>query len=559
LGVSAFFAAVSTISWDVASLPLMLYKRLPQGGKVRFDTHPLYRVLHETPNPEQTSFQLRAALMTNVLCTGRAYAEIVRDGGGRPRSLWHIDPARVQIVRENGQLRYRVTQPSGGTVTVDAGNMIDLKGPSPDGVVGYDMTTVAKEALGLAIASERFGGKYFSNGAQLGGILATNATELARKNLTDAVNTQHQGVDRAHRWLLAPENTTFTPVGINPRDSQMTELREHEVREIARFFKIPVAMIGDLSRATWSNFEQQQLQYYTQCIRPWLVNCEQEFSTKLISALERTQQSIEHVTEGFLRADVEKRGAFYGQMINIGVYSINEVRELENRPPIAGGDTHRVPMNTEALPAPDPEPPQETPARAAITLSAHRDLMLDALGHWQARECDRASRMLTPGKLRAWATAWHDDDLQRSNCADRLRPAVRAWLATQQRECETDSVCKEVARHHIETTTRTMIAIADQYPDYGSEDEFRKTLQQRLNAWSNNGRLHRTVDWLIAHGTPPPVESPAQLLDSTRPASLQMLSLRHKLNCAANDVVLPKTDLEQKEALVAQWTRDVKS
>ena len=176
LRVSAFFAAVSTISWDVASLPLKLYKRLPTGGKTEFDTHPLYRMLHASPNLEQTSFQLRAALMINVLCTGNAFAEIGRDPLNRPRALWHVEPGRVAIIREHGRLRYRVIQTDGGTVTLEAADMVHLVGPSPNGVVGLNTIDVAREALGLAIASERFGGKYFANGAQLGGVLATNVT-----------------------------------------------------------------------------------------------------------------------------------------------------------------------------------------------------------------------------------------------------------------------------------------------------------------------------------------------------------------------------------------------
>jgi HK97 family phage portal protein len=535
LGVSAFFAAVSTISWDVASLPLFLYKRLPTGGKARFDTHPLYRVLHDAPNPEQTSFQFRAATMCNVLCTGSAFAEIVRDGMGRPRQLWHIDPARVAVVREDGELRYRITQPSGGIVMIDARNMIHLRGPSPDGVKGYDMVSVAREALGLAIASERFGGKYFSNGAQLGGILATNGTELARKNLAAAVDAQHQGVDRAHKWFLAPEGSTFTPVGVNPRDSQMTELREHEVREIARFFKIPVAMIGDLSRATWSNFEQQQLQYYTQCIRPWLINLEQEFAIKLINSLEQTQQCVEHAVEGFLRADVEKRGAFYSQMVNIGAYSINEVREFENMPPIAGGDQHRVPMNTEALAAGRSTPihvhtNQATgtrsvkfirnadgsvesasiederdmaASRAANTLSAHRDLLLDVTARWIWKLCERAQKHAQPSKLRLFAQTELRDRVFAATFLDMARPAIRAWLATQDRTAETDTICESVARHHVETYFPTLLAIADNY----TGDDFERALQQQIALWRDNGRLHGVIDHLIQHGAPPPVNA----------------------------------------------------
>jgi HK97 family phage portal protein len=195
-----------------------------------------------------------------------------------------------------------VTQPSGGHVVIPAHDTIHIKGPSPDGERGFNTVDIAREALGQAIAAERFGATYFSNGSQLGGILTTALTGQSLENFRTAVQARHQGVNRAHGWLLAPPDAKFTEVGTSPKDSQLIELREHEVREIARFLRIPVAMIGDLSKATWSNYEQQQLAYYTQCIRPWCANVEQELTTKLVSPFERSQQFIEHVTEGFLRA-----------------------------------------------------------------------------------------------------------------------------------------------------------------------------------------------------------------------------------------------------------------
>jgi hypothetical protein len=247
---------------------------------------------------------------------------------------------------------------------------------------GFNTVEIAREALGLAIASERFGATYFSNGAQLGGVLSTSLTGQALENLRTAIAARHQGVDRAHRWLLTPPDSTFTEVGTNPRDSQLTELREHEVREIARFLRIPVAMIGDLSRATWSNFEQQQLQYFGQCIRPWCVNIEQELTLKLVSPFERSQQYIEHVTEGFLRADIEKRGAYYVQAVSNGWMTLNEVRERENLPPLPGGDVARVPMNTEALQPVEAEHdahPNPQGQRATL-MAAQRDVMIEAFG-----------------------------------------------------------------------------------------------------------------------------------------------------------------------------------
>lgn len=348
LSVSAFYCAVATISQDVASLPLFLFKSLPGGGSARYTDHPLNYLLHDRPNPEMTAFQFRAAVMVNALTTGNGYAEIVRDAIGRPAQLWHVEPERVTPIREGGVLRYRVRGSGAGDTVLDAAAMLHFNGPSPDGVVGFDVVTLARQALGLAIASERFGAKFFSNGSQLGGILSEGAglTEPARENLRKALKARHEGADNAHRWLMTPSGTTFQEVGTSPRDSQLNDLRVHQVREIARFFRIPVSYLGDLERATYSNFEQQQLQYFTNCIRPWLVNIEQELNFKLIAFSERNLQHCEHVTAGFLRADVEQRGQFYSLMSQNGLMTPNDIRALENLPPIEGGDLARVALNT---------------------------------------------------------------------------------------------------------------------------------------------------------------------------------------------------------------------
>lgn len=350
-GVSAFFAAVTTIAADVASLPLFLYKRLPNGGKDRFENHPLYRLLHDAPNPELTSYQWRQATMFGVLTTGNSYSEIVRDGANRPIELWPIDPHRVSQVREAGRLMYRVAQSNGGDVLIPAADMVHLRGPSPNGLLGLDMVAIARQSLGLALAAETFGSVYFANGANVGGALTVpgRLSDQVRENLKRALDAKYATVDNAHKLLLLEDGTTFTPTAATNRDSQLLELRVHQIREIARFFRMPVSKLGDLERSTYSNAEQQQIEYYVSCLRPWLINLEQELAGKLIASSERNLQVIEFSIEGYLRGDSEKRSMYYSAMLDRGVFSINDVRRLENLPPVAGGDVPRVPMNTEPL------------------------------------------------------------------------------------------------------------------------------------------------------------------------------------------------------------------
>lgn len=350
MSVAPFWAACTLIAGDCASLPLVLYKRLRDGGKERYPAHPLYSLLHDTPNDEMTSMTWRETWMLHALVTGNGYAEVERDGAGRPVALWPLMPSQVVPFRDGARLQYRVTSAT-REVIFDPRDILHLRGPSPDGVLGYDIVRQARQALGLAIASERFAATFFGNGTTFGGALS-HPKSLGQKgadNLRASIDSLHQGADRAHKFLILEEGMQYTRFGVDPNHAQMLETRVHQVREIARFFKIPPSKLGDLADATFSNVEQETLSYYTSCLRPWLARIEQELQAKLVSPLERSQQQIEHVVEGLLRADVEKRGAFYAQMLSHGVMTPNEVRALENLSPIAGGDVAHKPMNTEAL------------------------------------------------------------------------------------------------------------------------------------------------------------------------------------------------------------------
>lgn len=352
LGVSAFYAAITTIAADISSLPLVLLRRLPNGGRERYTSHSLYRLLHDQPNSEMTSVTFREALLLNTLTFGQGYAEIERDGAGRPVALWPLVSHRVSANRDrSGTLYYQVLNESGSTVDIPARDMLALRGPSFNGTTGLDTVDVAREALGLAIAADRFTATFFANGGHVGGVIsaARPMNPQSVKNVRESLAVRHEGVAKAHRWLFLEEGLNYTPLGAVPRDSQLYELRVHQLREIARFFKIPVSRLGDLERSTYANYEQETLAYYNSCLRPWLRRIEEEFDSKLISSLERSQQHVEHVTEGLLRADTEKRAGFYSAALSHGWMTVNEVRQRENLPPIEGGDLARVPMNTEPL------------------------------------------------------------------------------------------------------------------------------------------------------------------------------------------------------------------
>jgi HK97 family phage portal protein len=342
LTFSAVWSAVTMISDDIASLPLNLYKRLPGGGKERFDSHPLYKLLRDAPNPEMDSMVFRRTMQTHLLLWQNAYAEIERDGIGRPVALWPLVPESVRLYRDRSRaLQYRVRNPSGTETDISPDDMLHLVGHSHDGSVGCSLVQNARESLALGLAAERFGGSFFGNGATFGGVLSfpgPKPSDLDDKNFREMLNARHQGVERAHKLLALYNGATYARMGVPPNDAQFLETRVFQIREVARWFKIPPHKLADLADATFSNVEHQNLDYFGSCLRPWLALWEQQLTRKLVARLELTQQLIEHETHAFLAADAAGRAALYTAESNIGSIKINEIRGYENRNPIDGGD-----------------------------------------------------------------------------------------------------------------------------------------------------------------------------------------------------------------------------
>jgi HK97 family phage portal protein len=350
LDYAPVWAGVGTLSRDVAKLPLVLNKNLPNGGTERFKSHPLYRILHDEWNPEMSSYKARETMQALCLLYGNAYAEIVRDGIGRPVGMYPIDPTRVTPLRDEdtGRLAYRVTNGKGRQTIVIPANMIHISSLSLDGIIGQSIVAHARESFGLGIAVERFGGTFFGNGATFGGVVEVPGllTEAAKDNVRTAIEAVHAGVERAHKILVLAGGSKFNARGTAPNEAQMVEVRKFQVTEVARWLNMPAHKLGDLENAHFTNIEEQELQYYQGCVSGWLEMWEQELTRKLIAPLEYKQQSIEHVMEGVLRGSSAQRADFYTKLFNIGAININRILQLENMNPIGpAGDVHLVPLN----------------------------------------------------------------------------------------------------------------------------------------------------------------------------------------------------------------------
>jgi HK97 family phage portal protein len=340
LNYSAFWAATSTISGDVSSLPLIFYKRLKGGGKERYTDHPLYKVLHDEPNPEMSSMAFREAMQAHVLIWGNAYAEIERDAAARPVHLWPLTPDRVSVQRTSEGVTYRVRSKQGSEVVLPARDVLHIPGLGFDGLQGYSVVAKARESLGLGLATERFGGSFFGNGSTFGGILTHPQTlgDEAAKSLRESVNSRHTGVENAHRFMILEEGMSYQALGVPPNEAQFLETRKFQITEIARWFSIPVSKLREMDNSSVrANIEHEALDYLTSTLRRWLVKWEQEINRKLISPRERGIQFAEHLVDGLLRGDAAARNSAYAIGRQWGYLCVDDIRELENLNPLPDG------------------------------------------------------------------------------------------------------------------------------------------------------------------------------------------------------------------------------
>ncbi len=350
LRASAVWACIRLLAGDLASVPLILYRRR-ENGKERADSHPLYAVLHDAPNDEIDSYRFVELLMTHLLVWGNAYAEIVADENGRVRELWPLAPWLVTPERQrtNGPVVYRVQLPEGGQAMLRKDQVFHVAGLGYDGLVGYSPIRVAaREAIGLALATQEFGARFFAQGARPGLVLVHPKTlsDKARENLRQSWEAMHSGLSRAHRVAILEEGMDIKTFGIPPEDAQFLETRKFQVTDIARIYGVPPHMIGDHEKgATYASVEQQSIDYVTHTLRPWAVRIERAIHQQLLLPRERRRYFAEFLLDGLLRGDIASRYRAYAIGRQWGWLSANDVRRLENMDPIEGGDQYLVPLN----------------------------------------------------------------------------------------------------------------------------------------------------------------------------------------------------------------------
>lgn len=351
--MTAVYACVRILSEAIAGLPLHLYKYTSDGGKEKAIDHPLYQLLHDEPNPEMSSFVFRETLMTHLLLWGNAYAQIIRNGKDDIIALYPLMPNRMRVDRDDkGQLYYtynrvydEALKTKSMTVVLKPYDVLHIPGLGFDGLVGYSPIAMAKNAIGLAIATEEYGAKFFANGAAPSGVLEHPSTLKNPEKLREAWQSQFGGSQNSNRIAVLEEGLKYTPISISPEQAQFLETRKFQINEIARIFRVPPHMVGDLEKSSFSNIEQQSLEFVKYTLDPWVVRWEQNLQRILLNPDEKKDYFFKFNVDGLLRGDYASRMTGYATARQNGWMSANDIRELENLdriPTELGGDLYLI-------------------------------------------------------------------------------------------------------------------------------------------------------------------------------------------------------------------------
>lgn len=351
--MTAVYSCVRILSEAIASLPLHLYRYTDSGGKEKATDSPLCFLLHDEPNPEMTSFVFRGTLMTHLLLWGNAYAQIIRNGKGEVTALYPLMPDRMTVDRDgNGRLYYEYIVSNDdapinkkSTVRLPPFDVLHIPGLGFDGLVGYSPIAMAKNAIGMSIACEEYGSKFFANGAAPSGVLEHPGTIKDPSRVRESWTQTFDGSANSHKVAVLEEGMKYTPISISPEQAQFLETRKFQIDEIARIFRVPLHMVGDLEKSSLSNIEQQSLEFVKYTLDPWVSRWEQNFVRSLLTTDEKKKYFIKFNVDGLLRGDYQSRMNGYATARQNGWMSANDIRELENLDRISseeGGDLYLI-------------------------------------------------------------------------------------------------------------------------------------------------------------------------------------------------------------------------
>ena len=347
LRLSAVYACVRILSETMASLPIVLYRKREDGGKDRVIDHWLYRLLCRRPNRYQNPFEWREMLQGHLALRGNAYCQIITNPRGEITELLPIHPDRVRVeVMRSGEFRYRVTDRFGDETVLARSAVWHLRGLSSDGVMGMNPIELARESLGIALAAHDYGARFFANDAKPSGgwieFPGSFKDPEAKKVFRESYQAAQSGANRG-KVLVLENGMKFHEAGVTNKDAQFLELRKFQITDIARLFRVPPHMIADLDRATFSNIEQQSLEFVMHTMTPWAERWEASIEAELL--LDNDPLEIEFDFANLMRGDAASRSAYYQSGIQNGWLTRNEARIAENLNPIDGLDEPLRPLN----------------------------------------------------------------------------------------------------------------------------------------------------------------------------------------------------------------------
>ena len=357
--LTAVYACVRVISEAIASLPLGVYMD-DNGRRQKATDHPLYRIVHDEPNPEMTSFSFRETMMIHLLLWGNAYAQIIRNGKHEVQALYPLMPDRMRVDRdEHGNLYYEYQKldsdapvTKGSLIRFKPESILHISGLGFDGLVGYSPIAMAKNVIGMTQSCEEYGSKFFKNGAYPGGVLEHPGTLADPDKIREDWNRTFGGSSNAGKVAVLEEGMKYQAVSFSPEQSQLSTTRAYQLNEIARIFRVPPHMIGDLSKSSYASIEQQNLEFVQYTLDPWFARWEQAMARQLLSEEDKSKYYFKFNADGLLRGDYNSRMSGYSIGRQNGWLSANDIRKLEDMdliPEEEGGDLYLINGNMAKL------------------------------------------------------------------------------------------------------------------------------------------------------------------------------------------------------------------
>ncbi len=463
LNYTAVYACVKVLGETLAGLPCHLNRR-DEKRTEHAEDHPAYALVHDAPNDESTAFDWIEAQDAHIRTWGNAYAwlDIPTRGrlAGQVRRILPLRPDRVRVYRdESGRLKYKYHRRnfdgSEEDLIYDTSQILHIPGLSYDGIVGYSPISMARQAVGMGLALEEFGSRFFSQGSHIGGVLTTAGVpkDLTFEQFKRDVREQYEGLGGSHRLMILTGGAAeYKPMNMPLEDAEFIASRTFQLEEIARIYRVPLHMIQNLQKATFSNIEHQSLEFAVFTMMPWIRRWEQRLNMKLLTEAERRNgYYFKFEMRALMRGDAESRANFYKAMREISVYNPNKILELEDENPRQdpGGDSY-----WDQGPSGQSQKASQTPPNQSQKANLE-PVLRDCLGRITARRKDILDEATKRGKkddesgMRNWLKGFYQRHVV--DCADILQPYFEA-LNQPERALKEAKTLVESLRMSIESS-----------------------------------------------------------------------------------------------------------